>query len=1055
MSSSDSKILSILKRNGSSQSSRYRKDLDPDQLELMGFGVEDWILFAYNFAQKLNFYNNNNEIEGNWDKFFQEFDLNPSKLIYQSNFDLEETKTQLRSIISQYQINGELSPHLTLFVSFLNVLETSRSKFNQLTKKHLDFYYTEVLKMEKLPPSSDSVYVILELAKNALNQRIEAQTRFNAGKNKDGKPLLYVNPEESSINSIAVKSIKNIYHDRKRKKIKQSILLDENDGQSETLKKKQSWWTFGNADTNDVQSGNPTIGFVVSSNILHLNEGKRTIILTFSFASDIKFSFDQFILFTEIYITTEKEWTQVDNLHLSKVGDLTNPFALKIEFASSFPPIAPFLSDDLIFDKLNSFPSIKFIFDTSSPVGYEIFQELNTNELKNLKIQVTVEGVKNIHLENDQTILNPQKPFYPFTTRPFKGSSFSFSYPEAFGKKCTRVELKFDWKNTPEDFFEHYETYVEEAKSNISSNIFILHQMSAYKFNDLTIKLLNDLDKKEIEATSEQKRNLLRLRSRKANKKIEQPEASVAQTQSENQIVNGNSYFKYKYEIIQNGIAIGNQSNSNSILFNPGEDNNFSFACILTNQIDKIPNAKVRVNLQQSFLHEIFPKIYAMVLTSDKDDKIIPNEPYTPLGADLTLSYSAEVDFSNNSEMNRIIHIHPFGFGDQDNKCLLSSQYHQDGFLFIGLENAKPRDILSLLFQLDEGTENPLSVDMEPIQWAILSNNTWQDLPKESILLNETSNFLRTGIVKIELPSVINTNNTSFAPDLLWIRAQLLGAHDAVCRCINIHSQAVRLQALDSFQATHLPGRLENGVISKFEKRVSQFKSVSQPYASFGGRGLENDSDFYRRVSERLRHKNRAVTQWDYEHLILEAFPDLILVKCLNHTRPTCFNAPGHVTIVVVPSIKQIDTEKIVYPRVSSGKLEEIKIFVSKFISPAMEIHVINPEYEKLSVTVNIKIHQGLDFNFYQNQLKKDITNFLSPWAFENNVLLNFNKEFHKSQILYFIENLNYIDYISKLELRLDNKPIENAVRATSPSNIIVSDESHLVSPSIDNCSKV
>lgn len=1051
MSSSDSKILSILKRNGSSQSSRYRKDLDPDQLELMGFGVEDWILFAYNFAQKLNFYDNNNEIEGNWDKFFQELSLNPSKLIYESNFDLEEIKTQLSSILSQYQVNGELSPHLTLFISFLKVLETSRSKFNQLTKKHLDFYYTEVLKMEKSPPSSDSVYVILELTKKALNQRIEAQTLFNAGKNKEGKPLIYVNPEESSINSIEVKSIKNIFHDKKRKRIKESVLLDLENGESETLQNKQSWWPFGHTDSNEAHLQNPTIGFRVSSSILLLNEGQRTIKITFTFGASLNFNFEQFISIFEVFISTEKEWIQIENDQINKINGANTQLALEIELANNFPSVTPFVSEDLFLNKVNSLPALKFVLDTSSPIGYSIFQELTTKKLQNLKIQVNVEGVKNILLENDQTTLNPQKPFYPFTTRPFKGSSFSFSYPEAFSKNCKNLNLKFDWKNTPEGFAKHYETYVLEAKNNVASTTF----MGILNLSILNISpIAQKLEKLEIEDSRDLKGLVIQKKENIGDDVQRMQLRQSATSSSSTPIVNNDSYFKYKSELLVNGIVLkGLNSIDETIFIEDNGDYNFKYR--INNQINKLPNAKIRVNLQQSFLHEIYPKIYAMVLTSESDSKILPNEPYTPLASDLSFGYEAEVVFEQNSIENKIIQIHPFGFSEWEDKLLISSQYNQAGYLYIGLENAKPRDVLSLLIQLDEGTENPLSVDMEPIRWATLSNNTWQNLPKESILLNETLNFLRSGMVKIELPSLIDTNNTLFAPGLLWIRAQLLGSHDAVCRCINIHSQAVRLQALDSLQATHLPGKLENGVISKFEKRVSHFKSVSQPYASFGGRGLETDNNFYRRVSERLRHKNRAITQWDYEHLILEAFSDLILVKCLNHTSPSCFNAPGHVTIVVVPSTRQFDTEKIIYPRVSSGKLEEIKMFVSKYISPAMEIHVINPDYEKLSITVNIKIHQGLDFNFYQNQLKKDITNFLSPWAFENNILLNFNKEFNKSQILYFIENLSYLDYISKLELRLDNKPIENTVRATSPSNIIVSDESHLVSPSIDNCSKV
>jgi YD repeat-containing protein len=60
--------------------------------------------------------------------------------------------------------------------------------------------------------------------------------------------------------------------------------------------------------------------------------------------------------------------------------------------------------------------------------------------------------------------------------------------------------------------------------------------------------------------------------------------------------------------------------------------------------------------------------------------------------------------------------------------------------------------------------------------------------------------------------------------------------------------------------------------------------SVVLPYDSFGGRVAEDDSTFYTRVSERLRHKDRAITLFDYERLVLEEFPEIYKVRCLNHT---------------------------------------------------------------------------------------------------------------------------------------------------------------------------
>ena len=52
---------------------------------------------------------------------------------------------------------------------------------------------------------------------------------------------------------------------------------------------------------------------------------------------------------------------------------------------------------------------------------------------------------------------------------------------------------------------------------------------------------------------------------------------------------------------------------------------------------------------------------------------------------------------------------------------------------------------------------------------------------------------------------------------------------------------------------------------------IAGLAAVRQPYTSFGARPAETDASFYTGVSERLRHKQRGVTFWDYERLIFVA----------------------------------------------------------------------------------------------------------------------------------------------------------------------------------------
>jgi hypothetical protein len=100
------------------------------------------------------------------------------------------------------------------------------------------------------------------------------------------------------------------------------------------------------------------------------------------------------------------------------------------------------------------------------------------------------------------------------------------------------------------------------------------------------------------------------------------------------------------------------------------------------------------------------------------------------------------------------------------------------------------------------------------------------------------------------------------------------------------------------------------------------------PFPSFGGRETEDSSQFYKRVSERLRHKERAITIFDYERLVLESFPSIYKVKCVNHAgeKDIC-DIEG--TTFAVDSFfdvnAKIEVGPILGPRISPAVSDDIK----------------------------------------------------------------------------------------------------------------------------------
>ena len=165
------------------------------------------------------------------------------------------------------------------------------------------------------------------------------------------------------------------------------------------------------------------------------------------------------------------------------------------------------------------------------------------------------------------------------------------------------------------------------------------------------------------------------------------------------------------------------------------------------------------------------------------------------------------------------------------------------------------------------------------------------------------------------------------------------------------------------------------------------------------------------------------MTRWDYEHLVLEEFPEVYKVKTLNHTRYTgdlanySALAPLHVTIVIVSNVLNKNAIDPLRPKTSLTRLMEISEFLGKINSHCAEIHVVNPLYEEIKISTNVKFLPGFDNGFFGKQLEDDIKAFLSPWAFEGNTEIEFGGKIHFSVILNFVEKRRYVDYVTCFEM--------------------------------------
>ncbi|MEZ4875158.1 MAG: baseplate J/gp47 family protein [Flavobacteriaceae bacterium] len=1023
---------------GTEQSQRLRKALLPSNFNLNDFSVAQWMQFAFKFAQEVNYFGVQNDTvpSGDWESFFIE-------------------KSSIESFVSEIEKNSNLTPHLTLFVTFLKLLEITQKRFNKLTARHLDFYYGKVLQIEKKAAVEDQVHLLFELAKNASEAYLKKETLFEAGKDASGKKMQYALNEERVFNTAKIASLKSVYHHRKTNNLNPlethgiyaAPAINTKDGLEEPLEEGDTWLPFGYPSYYAPEAVLPTapLGFALAAPTLSLQEGRRLVKCEFTFKKDLSsINIAQLLNCIDLYATGEKAWLGPFKASASIESGFTSGISgkkltLSLEIPKTEEAIVPYSEKIHMGTYATSAPLLIFQLKTDIPTyeaGYQFYTTFLEKKLDKVTIDVKVEGVTSLSLKNDIGDLVPEKPFYPFGTQPLERSSFYLNYEELFQKKWTQFSVDAVWLNTPNSFKDHYTAYTkDDSNFNLSPQLY--YQTLYHNYNPTT-------------------------------KLYSKPSGSITskdiKSGSSNIYVTGDDYFKAKVSLEDEEVY--KVVNAAFTLFQKNGELFESHLSINNAGYKTGENGPVKLSLNQSFLHSLYPKVYALALMNE-EDTVLPNEPYTPLIESIELSYSAtqelnikEATQTADLDPIQLFHLHPFG--QVENQETLVPTYCQGGELYIGLEDTEPLQQVNLLFQLLEGTENPLAeayVFPEKIAWAVLSENTWMELDSNYLLGNSTENFLKTGLVTVTIPKEATSHNTLLPSGFVWLRAKTNKSFDAFCKVRNVHAQVSTATFLNQGNdLLHLANGLPAQTISKLTERNALIKKVSQPYNSFGGSPKESNEGYYKRVSERLRHKDRAINQWDYEHLILQQFKEVYKVKCLNHTKGENYHAPGNVSLVVIPDIVNNNAFDIYQPRLSTAKRNEIQAYINQLNTFFVTAEVVNPNYEEVEISCGVKFRVGFDENYYTGQLEEALKKYLSPWAFEETNGINFGITFHRSKIIQYMEELEYVDFLQDVVVKHRKDSLsayEEKVNVvpTSPKAILVSAKKHYVTAVTSKCS--
>ncbi len=615
-----------------------------------------------------------------------------------------------------------------------------------------------------------------------------------------------------------------------------------------------------------------------------------------------------------------------------------------------------------------------------------VYSLLEKYDLEEIGVSAEAHGVRNVVVYNNISQLDPSKPFYPFGPNPSTNSYFALASPEAARKHIDALCIHLHWGELPsgeEGFYGHYQGYP-----------------SKYKNESFTAKVnvLNSGSWQPVTASQIQVAPLFQSSGRKL---------------SEHQIIDVDSVEHLKpvdTDQLQEDFDLGLRTRSGFI---------------------KLTLASP----EAAFGHHEYPMRLTETIEANSRKKMgkrsnLPKSPYTPLLNKLSVDYIASSTISMrtapdekvDTQSEQVYRIHPFGtekiypdVGRSENGIF--KPFEQDGHLLIGISASEAPSRLSLYFSMADDSVRSKSGTEAAHSWSILGSAGWEPLREDQIVSDGTKGFLSSGIVTLELPKDFSNRHSDMPGDLYWLKLASDNQSSSFCSLRQLKTHAVTLRRAKDEAVFDWRQVSRTALQWRPVTSIPGISSVSQLDGFIQSADTEDRRQLNTRISERIRHRSRAISAWDYERLILQKFPMVGKVACFpNRQTSSLHQVPGHLLIVVTPRISNPDDIIGKSPKLSAVYLNDIHDYVSSLSSAFAQVEVANPIYEWVQVRCKVvfeKYAQGMNYSKILNQ---DICQFLNPFAM-GGYGLQLSSLMRREDIYSHIYNQDYISYVTDFSM--------------------------------------
>jgi len=448
----------------------------------------------------------------------------------------------------------------------------------------------------------------------------------------------------------------------------------------------------------------------------------------------------------------------------------------------------------------------------------------------------------------------------------------------------------------------------------------------------------------------------------------------------------------------------------------------------------------------------------------------MPNQPYAPKIACLSVAYAAEqrVDFANAAADNypfELYHYDSFSCypvydrqaaadslitrqrqspglaSASDDSIRLFAGINASACLYLMLENVQPPCHLSLYFELTDFVAPLKDGKTPPLDFYYLAADGWRTL---KILADDTNGLNCSGIIEVSISEAISPNNPLMPDSGYWLAITSTHPVSDFAGLVYLNTQAVKVRRVNP-QGSAAP-HIDAGKISGMVTPLPEVDALSQPFASVNGCGAEDNPAFYRRVSRRIKSKDRSSSQSDFELMAFEALPGLYFCKLI--AAPHNRHNPGEVSLGLVNGYADPMLPDAYRPMVTGCNIGKAYRYFAGKMSPLVQLKLFNLSHESVKIEAKLKFAASAPINRLSQQIVQQLKIYLSPWIQSELLQITIDEGLSSASIIDYLTRFPEVDSVCSLKLTAGTRQVSDnfIIFPEQAQGLFVSAPSHEIS---------